>query len=239
MSVDSYSRYESWKKWSADSFGACDVISGGYFAAEMRQSGLVKVNGLRVIEIGFGNGVFADWCRKSGANYTGTEAIQDLVKIGCKLGFDMHDASHGLNALGKEDCADLIVSWDVFEHIEIIDLKVLLTEARTLLKPEALIIFRLPSGDSPFSRAIQHGDLTHRSILGSSAIRQLSEEIGFEVMQVREPRFIYFGLPLIRIFRRSIVELIRRVLFFVITNFLMGGGAPVLTPNMVVVLKKR
>ena len=239
MSTDSYTGYESWKKWSAGSFGACDATSAAYFAAEAKRSGIGKLNGLRVIELGFGNGVFADWCRLCGANYSGTEVIPELVERGCQSGFDMHLATAGLGALGEAGSADLVCSWDVFEHIEIENLREVLAEVRALLRPGGLLIARFPSGDSPFARAIQYGDLTHRTILGSSAISQLANELDFQVVQIREPRFVYLGVPLISLVRRVAVACVRRIVLPAMTMFLMGGGTPVLTPNMVVVLRKK
>ncbi|PUE17944.1 class I SAM-dependent methyltransferase [Limnohabitans sp. WS1] len=238
MNTDTYACYEGWKNWSAGSFGACDESSAAYFAAEAKRSGLGRLNGLRVIEIGFGNGVFADWCRKCGANYSGTEVIPELVDRGRHSGFDMHLATAGLGALGAAGSADLVCSWDVFEHIEIEHLRGLLAEVRTLLRSGGVLIARFPSGDSPFARAIQYGDLTHRTIVGSSAVNQLANELDFQVVQIREPRFVYFGVPLISLVRRVTVECVRRIVLPAMTMFFMGGGAPVLTPNMIVVLRK-
>lgn len=238
MSEDTYAGYESWKKWAAGSFGVCDASSAAYFSAEVSRSGLGALKGLRVVELGFGNGVFADWCRQCGANYSGTEVILELVARGRHFGFDMHLATAGLGSVGAGGSVDLVCSFDVFEHIEIEQLRGVLAEVRTLLRPGGLLIARFPSGDSPFSRAIQYGDLTHRTILGSSAVSQLADELGFEVLQIREPRFVYFGVPLVSLIRRAIAECVRRIVFPAMTTFLMGSGAPVLTPNMVVVLKK-
>ena len=238
MSTDSYAGYESWKKWSAVSFGACDASTAAYFAAEVKHSGIGKLNDLRVVEIGFGNGAFAHWCGISGANYSGTEVITELVGRGLQSGYDMHLATAGFDALGNAGSADLVCSWDVFEHIEIEKLRVLMAEVRTLLRPGGVLIARFPSGDSPFARAIQYGDLTHRNILGSSAVSQLANELDFQVLQIREPRFVHFGVPLISLLRRVGVECVRRIVLPVITIFLMGGGTVVLTPNMVIVLRK-
>jgi SAM-dependent methyltransferase len=238
MNMDGYTGYRSWKKWSAENFGVCDRSSAAYFSAEATRSAVSKLAGLRVIELGFGNGVFAGWCVQCGANYIGTEVIQDLVERGRQSGFDMHLASADLAAVLGYGIADLVFSWDVFEHVEIGQLKRVLGDVHSLLRSGGLLIARFPSGDSPFARACQYGDTTHCTVLGSSAVSQLADELGFQVVQMREPRFVYLGIPFTSLIRRSIVECIRRIVFPAMTKIFMGGGAPVLTANMVVVLRR-
>ena len=236
MTTEAYSGYGTWKQWAPESFGACDSQQAAYFAAEIARANFGNLAGARVLEIGFGNGAFADWCRKRGCNYSGTEVIQELVARGRDTGFDMHVAGLSLDAIAPHGTVDLVAAWDVFEHIEIESLRDVLLGVKAVLRQGGQLLARFPSGDSPFSRSIQYGDLTHRTILGSSAVRQLAGEVGLRVEQIREPSFAYKGLPLVTTVRRLAVEFARRIAYPFLANVFMGGGAPVLTPNMVVVL---
>jgi len=69
-------------------------------------------------------------------------------------------------------------------------------------------------------------------------VHQLANEVGFAVESVREPAFPIWGLGSWVFLRRAIVETFRLLAFAVITRVFMGGGRPVLTPNMVFVLEK-
>lgn len=238
MTVALYSGYREWKRWSSDPFGACDVASEVYFAAELRASGLTDLRGLSVLEIGFGNGAFAGWASRAGAKYFGTEIIPELVAKGRNAGFTVYDASHSMDPSIPEASIDVVVALDVFEHLDRHELAEMLRSLRGWLRPGGMVIARVPSGDSPFSGAIQHGDLTHRTVLGSSAVRQLAGETGFNVVGIRQPVFPLRGLGPRVFLRRLLVVAARRVAYPIVTHALMGGGQPVLTPNLVFVLTR-
>jgi SAM-dependent methyltransferase len=238
MTNTGYAAYRAWKGWQGGGFGSFDTAAAAYFSSEIAKSGLSTLSNLRVLEIGFGNGIFAGWCKQQGAIYVGTEVIPELIARGIAAGFDVHSADTAVHTLVMPDSVDLLIALDVFEHFETNALRELLLQAIAFLRPGGLVIARVPSGDSPFSRAIQYGDLTHRAVLGTSAVRQLAEEVGLQVVQLREPRFVHSGLGVITIIRRLIVEIGRRLVFSILVNVCMGGGSPVLTPNFIFVLKK-
>jgi SAM-dependent methyltransferase len=234
----SYERYCQWKRWGSETFGTCAHVDALYFEAEMRQCGVAMIPGWRVLEIGFGNGAFAGWVKGLGADYTGVEAIPELVVRGQKAGFNVFESDGPLNRFSGYRPYDAVVAFDVLEHFTITDLEACLAEVYDLLKEGGCLIARVPSGDSPFARPIQHGDLTHRTILGSSAINQLAQSCRFSVAQVRAPAFPLSGLGLVTLLRRSVLVSARSIAYPILANLFMGGGRPVLTPTMVFVLQK-
>ena len=233
-----YEGYDSWKGWSADDFGKCAPEIAHYFASELFRSGVKQLSGKAVLELGFGNGSFAGWARGKGASYIGTETIPSLVDAGREQGFEVHLDAKNLPALAAPDTLDFAVAFDVFEHLAITDLREWLRRLHVCLRPGGKLIVRVPSGDSPFARAIQHGDMTHRLILGSSAVRQLAAEAGFAVESIREPAFPLRGAGVLSFLKRLGVSAARAIAYPVIANVFMGGGAPVLTPNLLFVLQK-
>ena len=56
------------------------------------------------------------------------------------------------------------------------------------------------------------------------------------VLQIREPRFVHKGIRIASMGKRLAVECVRRVTYPILTNAFMGGGSPVLTPNMIVLM---
>ena len=87
--------------------------------------------------------------------------------------------------------------------------------------------------------AIYWGDLTHCTLLGSSAVRQLACEQDLEVRQIRSPVLPMAGLPMTRLVRRAAVRFARWVMFSFIRTALMGNVSAILSPNMIVVLARR
>jgi SAM-dependent methyltransferase len=231
-------RYQDWKGWNGDSFGVCSPASGLYFSSELRCSGVAGVAGCTILEIGFGNGEFARWSLDSGAKYIGTELIGDLIEQAQRAGFVVRDAKEPLDGFLAEQSIDLVVAFDVFEHFEADALRSALHSAHRALRPSGRVIARVPSGDSPFSGAIQHGDATHCLVIGSSMVHQLANETGFTVHCTREPAFPLYGLGAKAFLRRALVRCVRFITFPLLAHAFMGGGRPVLTPNMVFVLVK-
>lgn len=230
--------YPDWKGWTAADFGACGRSESAYFAAELRRCGVPLHAGMRVLEIGYGNGAFAGWAVRSGAAYLGVEAIPALVQCGREKGFDVHGDDVPLSAIAAIGSVDVVIAFDVFEHLEIPQLTDLLRAVRDTMKVGGRLVARVPSGDSPFARYVQHGDLTHLSTLGSSAVRQLATATRFNVEQLRAPVFPLRGGGPGAFLRRGLVVVGRALAYPIIARLFMGGGSPVLSPNMLFVLER-
>lgn len=233
-----FKTYREWKGWGSQPFGTLDEATEGYFVAELNAAGIQSLKGLRVLEIGFGNGAFAAWCKDSGARYVGIEAIPELVEVARHAGIDAYGSKDDLTEVIEAESLGLIVAFDVFEHLALPELEELLLRCKSWLAPGGILIARVPSGDSPFARAAQYGDLTHRLVLGSSAVSQIALSAELEVQAVRSPAFPIGGLGAIAGVRRLLVSAARLVCYRFIALALMGGGSPVLTPNMVFVLRR-
>lgn len=67
---------------------------------------------------------------------------------------------------------DPITIFDVHEHLDIDSIINLLRSCRDRLAPDGTILFRVPSGDRPFSGPLINGDITHRTLSGRSAVEQ-------------------------------------------------------------------
>lgn len=238
MNAVGYTAYRKWKGWDIRHFGEYSAAEALYFAAELKACGVSNLRGKSILELGFGDGRFAAWARAQGAQYQGTEAITELVTQGRQCGYRTFCAEVAIASFLYPSSLDVAVSFDVFEHMELESLQAILEALYGALRPGGLVIARVPSGDSPFARAIQHGDLTHRVVLGSSSIHQLAHEAGFAVASIREPVTPLRGLGGLIWMRRVLVLMVRRIVYPLVAKALMGGGSPILSPNMMFVLSK-
>lgn len=231
--------YRDWKDWGRDDFGRCGAVQARYFEAELARAGVdTKAASFTLVEIGLGNGSFAAWSTARGYEYTGTELDPELVERARQSGWNAFPATLDLAKLGLPSTPQCIVAWDVLEHLETQQIMDLLGSAAEVLADRGTFIARIPSGDSPFGRHIQHGDVTHCSILGSSAMRQLALTAGLEVLQLRPPVLPVRGVGLRRSLRRLAVLAGRAAVAKVIRAIFQHGRATVITANMVVVLRK-
>lgn len=231
--------YASWKGWTTEEFGQYSKADSCYFELELGRSGIGSVSNLRVLEIGFGNGGFAGWVRDRGGVYAGVEALPELVDAARACGFRAHLSAAGLEAVAASGALDLVVAFDVFEHLTTDELRVELAELLDLLRAGGTLLARVPSGDSPFARAVQHGDSTHRSTIGSALVHQLAAETGYEVIAIRAPAWPISGAGPRSFLRRSGVVAARAMMYPLIRRAFMGGCEAVLAPNLVFVLRRQ
>jgi hypothetical protein len=206
-----YCGYENWKGWSSGTFGRYWSADAEYFRLEIARTGLVIAPGLQVPELGFGDGTFAAWAQAKHLSYTGTELMAALVERATLAG--IRAVGHEVELRSVVGCGtlDLAVAFDVLEHLELDAMKAMQIELRGLLRAGGCVLARVPSGDSPFGRAVFHGDLTHRRALGSSAIRQLAALCAFDVVDIGPPSMPLRRLGLQRALRRAAVLATQRV----------------------------
>ena len=232
-------KYREWKSWNADRFGDLNPESRRYLELELAQSGIQLSANSHVLEIGFGNGDFATFCRDLGCTYAGTEIDAELVVRAKAAGLDAHVAPDDLVETFKGRSFDLITCFDVLEHLTQDQIIVMLTAFRGLLTPNGRILARFPSGDSPFSVAMYNGDITHRSWIGRGAVLQYCVATGLEAKQIRHPALPLRGLGLKRLLRRTPIAAARWIVRNFVRTVFYDGQPRVVDPNMVIVLGKK
>ena len=179
--ADPYAGYAAWKQWD----GAFTVADreARYLAAEFKE---FPLRGKRVLEIGFGNGAFLAWAKGEGADVAGIELNADMREAALRHGFAASDAS--LAHLATRDARyDFIVAFDVLEHWDTDELLENFRHVHDLLADGGLFVSRFPNGQSPFGRAFQHGDFSHKSTLTTYKIEYLAAQTGFEIVRIANP----------------------------------------------------
>ena len=131
---DIYKTYINWKAWDKSKFANFTKLDALYFSAELSSSGILPNSNLSILEIGFGNGTFAGWCKAIGMDYVGTEINTELVQRAREQGFSAITASSDLSDIGYQQAFDVIFAFDVLEHLSIDDIIKLLKQIRYLLK---------------------------------------------------------------------------------------------------------
>ena len=233
-----YNNYQDWKDWK--DFGAFTPSQARYFARELAMLGPLR--GRRILEVGFGNGAFLHFARQAGAELVGTEVIPELIEAARKAGFQVHEDGTLFDDRRLAGSFDAVVAFDVIEHIEMKELPGFFGAVNGLLKPGGAFIARFPNGDSPFGRRYQHGDLTHKTVIGAGMVTHLAAMSGFQVTAVRNPRIEFLGNPLVAGAQllqrglRSLVEMSLGYLFFsrrvpmdqnLLAHLVKHGTAPV------------
>jgi 2-polyprenyl-3-methyl-5-hydroxy-6-metoxy-1,4-benzoquinol methylase len=231
--------YAQWKGWARQDFGSFTRMEELTYLLEARRSGIRVGPDTRVLEIGFGNGGFAGWVSTRSSHFTGIEANPDLLERARSMGLEVHAAvDQGLPPALSGRQFDLVVAFDILEHLQIPAIVALMRACADSLAPAGSLLIRVPSGDSPFSGPLFHGDLTHRTLLGTKAMRQLAMLTGLCLDRVTDAAFPIRGMGLSITMRRLAIAGARRTLGKILAAVFHGNEAVVVSPNLVAVFTK-
>lgn len=220
--------YTDWKQWHDDAFGRCSRGEARYFAWHLARCHPAPLRS--ALEIGYGNGNFLGFARGRGIEVVGVETQPALRARATAAGIENHAAVDDLPP-GRR--FDLIVAFDVFEHVEPGALIGLLQRLTALLAPQGVLLCRVPNGESPFGRIFQHGDLTHVNTLGLSKFRQLAAATGLEVICHGEMPWYRTARNPKRLLRGALQALLEGLVAFA-----YHWDARALSPNLVVALRR-
>ncbi len=225
--------YTEWKSWRSEDFGHPTAQASAYFDALWRRFVSESPATPRVLDVGFGNGQFLGWCRQRGMPVFGIETAEALLARARAAGFDCAESPDAMH--GKP--FDLIVLFDVLEHLPESRIAPFLDSLARRLSPDGLIILRTPNGGSPFGLHHQHGDPTHASILTASKLKFLCARVGLTLSYCgKDLRPLRAGplwkLPA-RMLRALLYQLSERLVRFVFAPQPRG----VLSANLLAVLR--
>lgn len=227
--------YIKWKNWEYGKSGLSKDYEI-YCQAEIKRTELKEIR--TVLEIGFGNGDFLTYCQKQKWHVVGTEANHTLIQLARKAGYEALSANE-LDSL-QTTSFDLIVAFDVLEHIDQSQLSLFLSSIRRLLKDDGVFLARFPNGDSPFSLASQHGDITHVTTLGRGKVEYFAKNGGFEIIYCGGAAQPIFCGSLVGTLRRMLIVPVKRSLEILFrTLFFAKSRIDFISPNLVIALKKQ
>ena len=167
---DIYASYLVGKNWGED-FGILDDYTRRYYDIELKEVTRNFDNkNIKVLEIGFGNGRFLTYAREKNWDINGIEINDDLIAIAKEKGFNVYGSIDFFN----DGMFDLIVAFDVLEHISSSDIIEFVNTIKSKLKKDGYFLARFPNGDSPIGMRNQNGDLTHVNAIGTEKVIQIS-----------------------------------------------------------------
>lgn len=224
--------YAQWKGWDEAAFGRFNDCEARYYHWHVNRA-IAGGAPRRVLEVGFGNGAFLGYGRNRGWEMTGIELSPELRARAQRAGYR---TAPSVDALANEAPFDLVVLFDVVEHIEADHVIDFVGKLCALLTADGALLLRVPNGDSPFGGRHQHGDLTHRLAIGEIMLRQIAAACNLRVTAIGEAPWRAQQLEpptLTAWWRYRLRKLLNRVL-----GFAYYGGTVDLSTNLTAVLKR-
>ena len=225
--------YIDWKNWEEDSFGKTSKLEETYFNNIVKLLKLKRSS--KILEIGFGNGSFLGYAVSQKFNYDGVESNQNLVDLAIDNNFSAYTS---LDKIDTETKYDLIILFDVIEHINADAVEEFFKEMNVHLEETGSIFLRFPNGSSPLGLGNQHGDVTHCNIVTLPKLNYWCYNSDLKVI-------FYRGDIRPFIFRHNILKMpsrLIRLFFHVLTEkfirSISSQSKGVLSSNLEVVIKK-
>jgi len=227
--------YSEWKNWEESEFGKTPRHEKEYFKKLFKKFNLGRNK--KILEIGFGNGYFLNFANEQGSMIEGIEIVPELVKRANNMGFKSYNSIEDIH---KNNKYDLIVMFDVLEHIpqeEVVSFLNLLNEH---LFDGGSIILRTPNGSSPFGLANQYGDITHCNVVTGEKLNYWTRLSGMYVDFADGDLYPF-------IYKHSLKKLpskiIKRILFKIMERVFRYIFAPqpkgFLSSNLFAILRKK
>ncbi len=228
-----YAGYSEWKQWAPSQFMVCGPYERRYYKGEL---GGLELAGRKIVELGFGNGGFLRYAMDEGANVGGTELVAEACARATEGGARVYmpDLSDAL----AENAGnfDLVVAFDVMEHMTREQLLVLFDTLAALLKSGGHVLARFPNAQSPLGCVTQNGDWTHRSALSTQVLMQILTGKPWALVRAGNPFMVLNADNLAKRVALRSRYAARRGIEWTVNR--VYGLAITLDPNVVVLLRR-
>lgn len=173
-----YDEYYAWKKGLNDwgDFFEISDIEKSELLMQFKKS-KIEFKNKDVLEIGFGSGKVLKFLREAGCNVLGVEVQSELLTLAKSHSMKVYEDCSEVN----EKC-DLILGFDVLEHMDLQQLRDFFQCASKILRKDGKMLFRFPNGDSYAGLAAQNGDFTHLTAIGKMKLNQIIQPYGLKIL---------------------------------------------------------
>ena len=151
----------------------------------------------RIVELGCGHGAALYFLQQLGyRNAEGMDISAEQVELAHRLGIATARLGDLESALAAQPDAsvDVVLAFDVFEHLDRAELFATTAEVRRVLKPGGICLLHVPNAEGLFGNRVRFGDLTHELAFTPSSVRQLFRCFGFREVLCFEDKPAVHGL---------------------------------------------
>jgi SAM-dependent methyltransferase len=200
--------------------------------------GLLPIDsGVVGLDLGCGDGGLLLLLRSLGYGAVkGVDRSVEQINRARERGLDC-EVGNALDVLQTmENSLDLIVAFDLIEHLTKSELDRLLERAHAALRPGGTFLVKTPNGSSPLFGNVFYSDFTHETALTERSLSHILRLAGFRDPVFREAGPVPYGVRgSLRFLAWQFVRALMTAVEYVETG---GGGSAVKTRVMIAAAKK-
>lgn len=193
-----------------------------------------------ILDLGCGHGALVHFAREAGyGNASGVDRSSQQVEAAARLGIAGVRRGDLIGTLKSQadGSHDIIVAFDVIEHLTKDELIMLTDEVKRVLCAGGKWIIHAPNAESPMFGRIRYGDLTHEQAFTRVSLSQLLLSSGFSRVECEEDAPHPHGMKsLARWLLWKCIRAALRVYLAVETG--SGERAAIFTQNLIAVATK-
>jgi 2-polyprenyl-3-methyl-5-hydroxy-6-metoxy-1,4-benzoquinol methylase len=193
----------------------------------------------RILDLGCGKGTLLCALRRSGyTNLTGVDLCPSQIAVARSFSIAEIEESDYLEFLSRCECDlfDVIITFDVIEHLTRADLMKLGGQIRRVLSTGGRWIIHAPNAAGIFGNRIRYADATHEQAFTPESIRQWAEKLGFYESATYEDKPVVHGVK--SLLRRGIWEIFRTATTVCLAAETGQTSQLILSQNLTAVLTK-
>jgi 2-polyprenyl-3-methyl-5-hydroxy-6-metoxy-1,4-benzoquinol methylase len=143
----------------------------------------------RILDLGCGSGTLLHFLREAGyRQLRGVDRSAEQVEAARGAGVPGVEEGDLAERLARTPTGsiDVIVTWDVVEHMGKDELLAFADEVRRALGPQGRWVLHVPNAESPFGSRVRYADLTHEQAFTRESLAQLAHTAGLARVECHE-----------------------------------------------------
>ncbi len=174
-----------------------DSAPGHPYLAKVIRDHFPADRAVKILDLGCGEGGFLRALRQQGyTDLAGIDRSPEQVAEAARRGETSVRRGDALVEAGALPDAshDVIIAFDMIEHLKREELLVLADDVRRALRPGGRWMLHLPNAESPFFGRMRYGDVTHEQAFTRRSLRQILLATGFASVRCYEDAPVVHGV---------------------------------------------
>jgi 2-polyprenyl-3-methyl-5-hydroxy-6-metoxy-1,4-benzoquinol methylase len=231
-----YARYRS----GQSTLGVDDRRARGPYLRRIVRRHFPPDRDARILDLGCGSGTLLHFLREAGyRNLRGVDGSAEQVEAARGAGITCVEAGELADEIARVPAGslDVVVTWDVVEHLGKDELLAFADEVRRSLGPRGRWVLHVPNAESPFGSRVRYADLTHEQAFTRESLAQLAHAAGLACSECHEDEPVVHGpASLARWIAWRVVRLLLRAWVFAETGD--PSGRAIFSQNLTAVFHR-